>query len=313
MTDYKTTLRVDASLHGAVQEISRQTAAEKGIPHLTNASVYRRLVEVGLRQVLDGEVSLGDLLGVAEEADDDPLAAVSDAAHGAETDLRELIDVYERILFERERYVEGEAQVRNLITGFEKRVRDHFRSRFEGGMRPDQLRKFAVNMRTDADLLLPDDLAHEEGSTFGTEEEVRARRRECKDYVDALLSAALDAMAQSDRDPLDPEEVFAHHQGVEEGRESDVVDAHAVEIATEVADRLDRVGGTANPDDLVRSVAKKYGVGEAQVWDLVRSIRGDGGDLSTLTGETGLSPALDGEAPVDRTTGSAPEKAGKDD
>lgn len=257
MTDYKTTLRVDASLHGAVEEISRQTAATKGFPHLKNATVYRRLVEVGLRQVLDGEVTVGDLLGAAEDADGDPLRAVEDLAHGAETDLSALVDVYEQILFERERYVEGEAQVRNLIAGFEKRVRDHFTRRFEGGMRPDELRRFAVNMRADARLLLPDELAEEESSTFDTVTEVEARRRECVDYVDALLSAALDAMDESEHAPLDPEAVFDRYGGVERARERQRVEEGETDLVAD-ADRL--LSKPMPAEEVVGALAERVGV-----------------------------------------------------
>lgn len=180
-------------------------------------------------------------------------------------DLLDLVDEPTRILMMRQRFMDKEGKVVNLRTGFRSKVNDLFEKRFESGFDAEELAGFRENMIRDAHLLWPEWSDHD----------YREEREKAIQYVDEVCLAAQDAAETSDFDPLDPEH-FGRFSGVEAGRERQVVEENAVEIATEITRRINKLGGRLDPDALVTSIAKQYDVEEDRVWELVDAIRGEG-------------------------------------
>jgi len=224
---WSTTVRGPSQLGKAVEEIAAESSRTEGVPDLSQSEAIRRLLEVGL-----------------EETDD----------------LSELVSDETRILLARQSFKETEGKVRNLRTGFETRVKRTFKQRFENGYSPEQLREFGLNLREEARILWPDWFL----STLEESEaaEMRARRRECIEYVDRVVEAAVEAVETSDRDPLDPDAIFNRYEGVEDGRQRQAVEDQLDEVEQDARD-LARTASSPDPDALATTLAKRHGVGRS--------------------------------------------------
>jgi len=252
MSDLVTTsVRLPKHLKQLLGDLSDQSAADDEIPTLSESAFFRIMLHDSASHLFDGEMDVGDL----EQAD------------VTAEDVRDLVPEHTQILYQRERFKDGPAQVRNLRTGFEARVKRHFKSRFQGGFKPEQLDEWAVNMKMDAKILFP--------PTAGDDDEDphAERREECINYVEALVEEAKNAADASSYDPLDPEEAFSNYGGVEEGREREEAADVAVDVVTDVANRLEKLRGKADPDGVVRAVAKKHGLAEERVREIVEQVR----------------------------------------
>lgn len=234
--DHSTTLRYSAEQQQAIDDIVRESKQTDDVPDLSQSEALRRLIEVGLEHADD----LGDLVG--EET---------------------------RILLARQQFKERAAKVNNLRTGFETRVKDNFTRRFKNGYKAEQLSKFAANMREEARILWPEYLI--ETVDDETAEEYRRRRRECIDYVDAVVEAAIEAVETSEHDPLDPESMFENFGGVEEGRDRRSVQRQGADLEAE-ARLLLEAAQRPDPDAIATAIAKEHGVARRTAKDAVDAV-----------------------------------------
>jgi len=156
MTKTRRTLYVDEQMDRAIARMSQETARREDIETRSESQIYRDL----LRQSFENSDEIDDLLDKAD-----------------------------LILQRREQYIEREARLNSLRVGFEARVRQHLKARFEEGIREEQVETFAAGLKEDARILWPDD---------------EERRKEAIEYVEQASRAMRDAMSQTDYDPLDP-------------------------------------------------------------------------------------------------------------
>ena len=171
--------------------------------------------------------------------------------------VEDLVSKSTRVKLREERYMADEGDLVNKRTGFETQVKRHFKKRFENGYRPEQLDEWAVNMRAKARAYWPED--------FG--EDYQERREEALAYVDALLEEAKEAADASEYDPLDPSEVFAGYEGVEDGRGRE-------DFAAVVDTARKRLrGGASDEEALARALAKKHGVTESLAREAIASVQ----------------------------------------
>lgn len=219
-------------LDNMVESVVEATGSTAEVPVLSRSQVLRQFLRAGGEQFVEGEVDVYDVQD-QEFLVDGPT-------------LREQIPEHEIILHRREQFKEGEAQLRNLRIGFKQRWKNHFLKRFEGGFDADELRQFGQNARKDARILFPDD-EHEE------------KRQELISWIDAVVENAAQAAEQSDWDPLDPEEMFTHHEGVERGAELERVDLDEL-----LSDAQARISRNYSPDtsSMIDSLAKEYGISD---------------------------------------------------
>lgn len=209
-----TSVVISEELDRSLDQLERETAKRADVDSLTRSDLMRRLLRAGLE-----ETDLGDLL--AEER---------------------------RIALMREQFVEEEAKVNNWRTGFETRVKDKFKARFENGYQPEQLDRFAENMIREAEIIWPD--------AEWAEEDYTERREEAIEYVHAVREEAMKAAEQSDWDPLDPERIFDGYEGVERGGSREDVDFDAL-----VDDAKDSLrGGIGDHDALATMLSNTQDV-----------------------------------------------------
>lgn len=182
-------------------------------------------------------------------------------------DLKELVGEGTMIKYQKERFLGDEGYARNQRTGFETQVKRHFKNRFENGVRPEQLEEWAENMRQQAYILWPpqeDDSYHE-------------RREEALEYVDAILEESKKATAATSYDPLDPSQVFAGYEGVEDGKAREEAEDLEGTLVGEAEKRL-RGAVAADPNAIADSLSKKYGVpeelAEEAVQEAINKIQG---------------------------------------
>jgi len=208
----------------AITDIVRESVTDTEVPELSQSETVRRLIDQGL------------------EANDE---------------LRDLVDDSTMILLRRERFKDREAKLTNLRTGFKPRVKDHFTTRFESGVEPDQMIEFAHNMREDARILWPEDLAPNDEQQA---QQYHARRRECIDWIDQLVENYIDAYDESSIDPLDPEQVFSQYEGVENGRARQRVESSGRDLTAQAFETL---AGASKPDPaaITDMIANREGVG----------------------------------------------------
>lgn len=209
--------------------------------------------------------AIEDLSEESKRREDVPDLSKSQAArrlldHGLDDDplVEDLVSEATRVKLREERYMTDEGDLVNKRTGFETQVKRHFKKRFENGYRPEQLEAWAVNMRAKARAYWPEDF----------EEDYQERREEALAYVDALLEEAKEAADASEYDPLDPSEVFAGYEGVEDGRGREEFDA----VVDTARKRLR--GGAQDEDALARALAKKHGVTESLAREAIDSAQG---------------------------------------
>lgn len=193
--DVSTTLRYGEKMQQAIDDIVRESKQTPHVPEVTQSELWR--------------IAMSDWL---HEIGDD--------------DLIELVEPSTMVLLEREEFLKRDANLTNLRTGFETRVKDMFTRRFKNGYQAEQLGEFAANLREEARILWSDRTIAIEADDETEAEEMRARRRECIDYVDAVVDNAIEAVEDSDHDPLDPETMFEEFSGVEKGREREQLEDH---------------------------------------------------------------------------------------
>lgn len=226
----------------AIDDMVRESKQTNPPLDLSQAEVIRRLVDRGI-----------------EESDE----------------LRDLVDDASLILLRREQFKDRDGQLRNLRTGFQPRVLGHFKKRFKNGTPPEQIIEFAYNMREDARLLWPDDLAPEDPNDA---EAYRERRRELIDWIDELVDAYIDAYQDSTYDPLDPDEAFAHFGKVEEGRERRELEEKGVDLEAR-ARQLADVADTPQTDAIATALAKHEGVGRQTALEAAEAALEDKGGV----------------------------------
>lgn len=228
----RTNLHLPDALANLVDAAHRASGQTPDVPVLSNSEVLRLLVQRGAQSLCDP---------------DDPPVEIDG------TDLYDLVPEHQRILWEREHFKNGEAQLRNLRTGFEPRVKRHFKTRFKNGTRPEQIQDWAINMRMDARILFPG-------------EEHQQRRNECLSYVDTFVDAFKNAYRVSSVDMLDPETSLSFYGGVEEGAQwHDVDPEQFVDMAVSARDQLHESNINGQKPDVNATgdvVARAYGVGE---------------------------------------------------
>ena len=230
----RTHLSVPESVDDLIEEFHIQSAMTDVVPRLSKADVQRAMLAYAARDLVEGETD-GDLFadgGIDDEA------------------LMNLVPEPKRVLFNRERFVENEARLRSLRTGFEKRWKQHFKERFEGGIKQEQLDEFAINAREDVRILFPDP------------EEYADRREELLNWIDRVVEHAKIADDMSTYDPLAPETLFDSYEGVEEGGEWESVTRE--EFAELAEDARHRLGGSGpvDPDAIATMLHNSHGVPE---------------------------------------------------
>lgn len=214
MSKTRTSLYVAEETHELVSEMAAESRDRDEMPNLSQSQIYRRLIQSGIQE------SEGLLDMVPEER---------------------------RILHQREQHIGGEARLSSLRVGFEARVRQHLKRRFEAGIRPDQIDVFAAGLKEDARILWPDD---------------EERREQAIGYVDDAAEEMREAIEATDYDPLDPDEIFGGYSTVEsaaaETAAVEMSDDRREEIAAAIRDRLD--GPERSPEAVIRAVARTYGI-----------------------------------------------------
>lgn len=231
----RTHLSVPEAVDDLIEEFHIQSACTEAVPRLSKAAVQRAMLSYAARDLVDGETD-GDLF-----AGD---GGIDDAA------LLDLVPEPKRILFKRERFVENQGRLVSLRTGFEKRWKEHFKSRFQGGIRETQLDLFKQNAYEDVRILYPDP------------EEYGARRQELFEWIDRVVEHAKIADDMSTYDPLNPETIFDSYEGVEEGSEWESVDRETfAELAEDARHRLGG-SGPIDPDAVATMLVNQHNVPE---------------------------------------------------
>jgi len=183
----------------AVQDLMSESNDDPTVPTMdSRADVYRKLVDYALKHA----------------------------------EIAEIISDELRILSNRDEFVESEARLRSLRTGFEKRAKEEIEKRWKAGMEPEQIREYAENYHREVDILFPG----------WTDVDHSRRRQKLHTYVSHLCDEAVQAQETSTWDPLDPDEVFSHYEGVQEA------DEEVVENVQEMADDRAREIRQENPD-----------------------------------------------------------------
>lgn len=229
MTKSQTSVYLRDEQIEAIADLARESQQRDDLPDLSKSEVHRRLLDAGI-----------------------------------ETDpqLSELIPDHREILYQRERFIDGEVKLQRLRTGFEGRCKRTTKTRFKQGIRPDELDRLGEGLKRDATILWPDD---------------DDRRGEAIDYVDRLIDACRDAIETSDFDPLDPDTIFGSFETVAEAVErEDADDSGVIEaLRSEIRDRIDRAGDL---NALADALAKQYDLDRDVVRDEIDQISRDRDD-----------------------------------
>lgn len=220
----QTTLHIPEEMYSLIGDLEDETVTTDDVPKMSRAEVMRSLLRY----------------------------AVENA------DLAALIPEHRRVLYQRERFKEGEAKLRNLRTGFETRVKRHFTRRFKNGYSADQLAEFAINMRTEAEILFPDD---------------DDRRKECISYVEAVTQQATTAVEESEFDPLDPEEMFAGFSGVQEAREGGDGDVQELRFESMVDFAAEQYASDVPTRSINSMLRRRYDATSAEAQDVLSEAR----------------------------------------
>ena len=200
----RTTVHLREAQVQAIKEYSAESKKQDHVPELSMSETIRHLIDLALEE---------------------------------HPELLELIDEETIVRLQREQFIDEQANVTNWRSGFESRVHDHFKRRFENGYSAEALTEWACNARREAEILWPE----------WADEDYSERRQEALEYVDSMLEAAVEAAEQSSWDPLDPETAFDEYTGVEEG----VAEEAAQQVSGAIVDeavRLIRDGDTVVPD-----------------------------------------------------------------
>jgi hypothetical protein len=253
----QTSVYLPDGLATMVDAIVRESAATEDVPALSQSDAIRHLLRAGFDAVADGTTDVG------VDVDGDGADEVGPDA------VRSLLPEHEVVLHRRDEFRDGEAQLRNLRTGFEARVRDHFKTRFESGTTPEQLREWAANMRMDARILWP------EPEDPDADDPHADRRAEALSFVDKMLDATIDSVESSDVDPLDPDAVYARYQGVERGerreRARDELRDDLVDDAVRMLDPTDASRSTVDESTAIDALAARSDVDRDLATDVVET------------------------------------------
>jgi hypothetical protein len=167
-------------------------------------------------------------------------------------DLRDLLSEETLVLAQRERFVQEEARVRNLRTGFETRVKREFKKRFENGYSAEQLEQYAENLAREAMLLWPE----------AGPQDYQERREQALEYVEAVAQHAAEAAEQSAWDPLDPEEMFGSHSGLQEAEQQEQEQAERDAVVEHVPTACSLLNDGTSPSRAERRLVSVHGVPE---------------------------------------------------
>lgn len=206
------------------------------------------------------KAAVEDLVAASRDADTVPDMSeaevwrrIFEAGLSNDPDLEDLLTEERRILLKREEFIDCEGQVRNLRSTFRSKVKDKFTQRFESGLEGTELEEFAENMKRDALLLWPE----------WSPNDYAEQREEAIDYVEDVCAAAIKAQDESAFDPLDPEGMFDHYGGVEDGRHAaEVRDELIEDAATMLRSDLSTVRFARDPEDVVGALTSRCGVTE---------------------------------------------------
>jgi len=219
VTKQTTSVYVEESTLDLIEEIATESKQREDVPEMSKSEVHRELLNAGIEE--SGE-------------------------------LTELVDETTAILHQRERYIEKDAKLSSLRTGFEARCQQHMKKRFEAGIRTEDIDNFCRGLKRDAEILWPED---------------DERRAEAKDYVDRLAEAAKAANEATDFDALDPAEAFARYGTVAEEVNAAAAHEHREEIVAEAAKRFDK--GATDPMGVARAIADELAIDVDAVADVI--------------------------------------------
>lgn len=223
------------SVDELIEEFHVQSACTDAVPRLSKADVQRAMLSYAARDLTNGETD-GELFA------SDGGAEIDDEA------LMNLVPESKRIKYEQSRFIENEGWLRSQRTGFEAKWKGHFKTRFEGGIKNDQLELFAQNAHEDVRMLFPDQDEHAE------------RRQELHDWIDRVIEHAKIADDMSTFDPLNPETIFDSYEGVEEGGDWEAVSRE--EFAGLAEKAASRLSGGGQTDAVATALANEDGVPE---------------------------------------------------
>jgi len=237
----------------AITGLSTLTHREEGLPETRESEVIRLLLDVGIEEILDADLSdLSDRLGGDLDRE--------------EVDVETLLSEAAIARYRHNRFEELEGWLRNQRTGYRSQVARHFKRRFKNGYSKAELSEFAENMRVKAHYLWP-------GQQY---EEERLRAIE---YVEEVTQSALESVERSDVDPLDPETLFDGFEGVESAqerkvaeqvRESELYEA----IVEDLRERVESTQATRQDSALVDAVVSEFAVEESVAREALAEVRG---------------------------------------
>ena len=179
-------------------------------------------------------------------------------------EIEEQIPESVQIKYRRERFKDRKGWLKNMRAGFRKRVAEDFKSRFRDGWNQEEISSFAENMRQDAHLLWPG-------------EEYAEERADAIRYVETVEESAREAIERSEIDPLDPEEIFAHFEGVEQGEVREISDGEREDDLFEqaVEEALDRIEKAPyrNNEAITQALSKQFVMSEDLAAEAVSEAR----------------------------------------
>jgi hypothetical protein len=165
-------------------------------------------------------------------------------------ELADLVPEAVEVLAERERFIEQEARLNDLRTGFETRVKREFEKRFENGYDADKLETWSDNMVREAHVLWPVD----------GEADHAERRQEALRYIQEHVEQAAEAAEVSEWSPLDPAESYGHRTGVQEAQEQQEQEQREQQVQQYVPEALSLLNDGMQPGSAERRLVSTYGV-----------------------------------------------------
>jgi hypothetical protein len=234
------TVTVPDGLNALVEGLVRYSGTTEEVPTLSKARVLRLLAYDGANSLVEGELDVLDE-ELAEEGDVEALL--------------ELIPEHVRARYLREE-VKEENWLADMKGGFEGRGREMPDEPFRNGYEPDAAAEVAEGLIKEARIYWI--MIEDDAETF------ERKQQYVHDKIDEYRERHEETTWDHDEDWL------GGFEGVQDGRDREVIAESAVEIAEDVADRIR--GGARDRQAVVDAVSKKYGVDEERVWQLVRSI-----------------------------------------
>jgi len=243
-------------------ELRTASAAREDLPEVRESELIRKLLDLGIEDVAQSSTEeFAEWLG-------------SERPDPEEIPLSDLMDESALAKWRHNRFKDMDGWLVNQRSGFRTQVASHFKKRFKNGYDEEELAEFSENMRKKAHYLWPG-------------EEYEEDREDALSYVSAVLRSAQASVRVSDRDPLDPETLFASFEGVEESRDRDVREQVRSSglmdsMISEVEDRIERLrdnpGAQVSEDALAAALSSEFGVSRDIASEAVRDVTRPEGD-----------------------------------